>query len=206
VDYCHHYYTIQNPMNHQLRSLQIASLAIIGLVIFFVIGLIVGEHPAHALPEYAQRTGESCAVCHVNPGGGGPRTLRGMLWSAQGNPDKVPELGNVLIAQGVESGAELYDIACAGCHGDYGEGLFGNAITLSGVRDSKVESSILRGRERSGMPAFEGRFTDEQLEALVEYVTGIASGMIEPLPASFPLPPVEYGCAPGVESSGCGGN
>ncbi len=189
-----------------LRSLQITSLAIIGLVIFFVVGVITGERPAHALPEYAQRTGESCAVCHVNPGGGGPRTLRGILWSAQGSPDQVLELGNVLAAQGVESGAELYDITCAGCHGDFGEGLFGNAITLSGVRDSKVESTILRGRERSGMPAFEGRFTEGQLEALVEYVTGIASGKIEPLPASFPLPPMEFGCVSGVESSGCEGN
>jgi mono/diheme cytochrome c family protein len=189
-----------------LQSLQIVTLAFIGLIVFFAIGVMVGERPAHALPEYAQRTGESCAVCHVNPGGGGPRTLRGILWSAQGSPDQVPDLGNVLVAQGVGDGAELYDIACAGCHGAMGEGLFGNAIILSGVQASKVESSILRGRERSGMPAFEGRFTDAQLEALVDYVTGIASGKIEPLPASFPLPPVEFSCIPGVESSDCGGN
>jgi len=179
---------------------------LIGVVIFFVTGILLGESPAHALPEYAERTDESCAVCHVNPGGGGPRTLRGILWSAQGEPDLVPDLGNVLVAQGVEDGAELYDIACAGCHGSFGEGLFGNAITLSGVQESKVESTILRGRERSGMPAFDGRFTDDQLEAIVTFVTGIASGEIEPLPSSYPLPPIELGCVTSTETSNCGGN
>jgi len=189
-----------------LQSLQIAVLAIIGLIMFIAVGIVVGERPAHALPEYAERTGESCSVCHVNPGGGGPRTLRGILWSARGNPDLVPNLGNVLVAQGVEEGAELYDIACAGCHGAFGEGLFGNAITLSGVSASKVESSIIRGRERSGMPGFEGQFTAEQLEALVKYVTGIASGKIEPQPVSYPLPPVEFTCFPRDLGTECGGN
>jgi hypothetical protein len=44
------------------------------------------------LPEYAARTGQACAVCHVNPAGGGPRTVRGLLWVAQGKPDQVPPL------------------------------------------------------------------------------------------------------------------
>ncbi|MBT3390619.1 MAG: cytochrome c [Chloroflexi bacterium] len=188
------------------RSLQITALAFLGMIIFIATGILFGESPAHALPEYAERTDESCAVCHVNPGGGGPRTLRGILWSAQGKPDLVPDLGNVLVAQGVEDGDELFDIACAGCHGAFGEGLFGNAIALSGVQESKIESTILRGRERSGMPAFDGRFTDDQLEAIVAFVTGIASGEIEPQPLSFPLPPVELDCVPGDAPSDCGGN
>ncbi len=191
---------------HLQRSLHIFALAFIGIFIFIATGILVGESPAHALPEYAERTDESCAVCHVNPGGGGPRTLRGILWSAQGKPDLVPDLGNVLVAQGVDDGAELYDIACAGCHGAFGEGLFGNAITLSGVRKSKIQSTILRGRERSGMPGFDGRFTDEQLEAIVTFVVGIASGKIEPLPASYPLPPQEQGCMSNTKSANCGGN
>ncbi len=45
--------------------------------------LWVAAQPVHALPEYAARTGESCATCHVSPGGGGPRTLRGLLWAAR---------------------------------------------------------------------------------------------------------------------------
>ncbi|MFQ5617152.1 MAG: c-type cytochrome [Anaerolineales bacterium] len=189
-----------------IRFLQILTLASIGLLLFFVTGLLIGEKPAHALPEYAQRTDESCSTCHVNPGGGGPRTMRGILWSAQGRPDEVPLLGDILIAPGVSDGAELYDIACAGCHGLAGEGLFGAAITGSGVTESKVRSTILRGRERSGMPGFEGQFTGDQLEALVTFVSGIASGQIEPQPASFPLPPAEFDCAQSDEPQNCGGN
>ena len=69
-------------------------------------------------PEYATLTGEGCATCHVSPGGGGPRTLRGLLWAVRGKPAKVPTLPGVLIAPNVTDGAELYDIACAACHGE----------------------------------------------------------------------------------------
>lgn len=178
----------------------------IGLLTLLAVGLIFGEKPAHALPEFADRTGEPCAVCHVNPGGGGPRTLRGMLWSAQGNPDEVPILENVLIAPGVSEGLELYDLACAGCHGASGEGLFGPTITGTGLTDIKIESAILRGRQRSGMPGFEGQFTDEQLAALVEYVAGIASGRIDPAPNSYPLPPADFTCEDNETGEACGGN
>jgi mono/diheme cytochrome c family protein len=40
--------------------------------------LWAAAQPVHALPEYAARTGEACATCHVSPGGGGPRA--GPLW------------------------------------------------------------------------------------------------------------------------------
>ncbi|MFQ5398835.1 MAG: c-type cytochrome [Anaerolineae bacterium] len=167
---------------------------------------MANNRTVHALPEYSVRTGEACGACHVNPGGGGPRTLRGLLWAARGRPDQVPQLSNVLAAPGVSDGAELYDIACAGCHGFQGEGLFGTAITGTGLRESKIRSAILRGRERSGMPPFEGQFTGEQLEALVAFTAGIASGQIEPLPMSYPLPPAEFGCDPTPATAKCGGN
>ncbi|MBI4631470.1 MAG: cytochrome c [Chloroflexi bacterium] len=95
-------------------------------------------------------------TCHVSPGGGGPRTLRGLLWGARGKPDKVPTLPGVLIAPYVNDGAELYDIACAACHGKKAEGLF--AIGLVGIDISKVSvrSFIERGITRSGMPSFQG--------------------------------------------------
>ncbi|MBI5291045.1 MAG: hypothetical protein HY872_04105 [Chloroflexi bacterium] len=32
--------------------------------------LWAAAQPVHALPEYAARTGEACATCHVSPGGG----------------------------------------------------------------------------------------------------------------------------------------
>jgi len=191
---------------------QYGAILLVALVIFALISLSAASSPAHALPEYAARTGEPCATCHVSPGGGGPRTLRGLLWAARGRPDEVPTLPNVLIAPGVEDGAELYDIACAACHGRKGEGLFGATLAGTALRESKIRSNIVRGRARSGMPSFEGRFTDEQLEALVSYVAGLASGEIEPPPDAYPLPPGQLSCTQAQESISnatavaCGGN
>ncbi len=200
-------YAIQNMMLPRFtRFIQMLTMTALGLVIFLGVGLFTGERPAHALPEYAPRTDESCGACHVNPGGGGPRTLRGLLWAAQGRPDEVPTLGNILMAPGVTDGLELYDIACAACHGAAGEGLFGLALTGSGLTESKIRSATLRGRERSGMPAYEGQFTEEQMDALVEYVAGIASGQIEPPPGSYLLPPAEFECTENPAGERCGGN
>ena len=186
--------------------MQIAGLVCLALATTLVIGLATKERPVHALPEFSERTGEACGACHVNPGGGGPRTMRGLLWAAQGRPDEVPTLGNILLAPGVSDGGELYDIGCANCHGFAGEGLFGTAITGTGLSESKIRSSIERGRERSGMPAYEGQFTDEQMDVLVDFVAGIASGRIEPPPVSYPLPEGELSCGPNLAVDNCQGN
>jgi len=189
-----------------IRFIQLLLIAVFGVGAFLAAGFFDSVQPVHALPEYASRTGEACVTCHVNPGGGGPRTLRGLLWSAQGRPDQVPGLANVLLAPGVTDGLELYDIACAACHGSSGEGLFGIALTGSGLKESKISSTILRGRERSGMPAFEGQFADEQLDALVQYVVGLSSGKIDPPPFSYPLEPAQFGCISNTDDELCGGN
>ncbi len=188
------------------RFFQILLIAIMGVGVFLAVGFFDSVRPVHALPEYASRTGEACATCHVNPGGGGPRTLRGLLWSAQGRPDEVVGLANVILAPNVSDGLELYDIACAACHGSVGEGLFGIAIIGSGLKENKISSTILRGRERSGMPAFEGQFTDDQLDALVQYVVGLSSGIIDPPPVSYPLESAQFGCVDNAENTPCGGN
>lgn len=173
-------------------------LSIITLVFVVVISvMLIGDVPAtHALPEYADLTGEGCATCHVSPGGGGPRTLRGLVWAVRGKPAKVPTLPGVLIAPNVTDGAELYDIACAACHGKKAEGLF--AIGLVGIDISKIStrSFIERGIPRSGMPSFEGQFTDDQLSALVDFVTGLSNGSVKPLPDSYLLPPARFKCDP----------
>ena len=188
------------------RSVQIVSFVFLALATMLVIGLATKEQPVHALPEFSARTGEACGACHVNPGGGGPRTMRGLLWAAQGRPDAVPTLGDILLAPKVSDGGELYDIACASCHGFAGEGLFGTALTGTGLSESKVKSTIERGRQRSGMPAYEGQFTAEQMEVLVAFVAGIASGQIEPPPASYPLPEGEFVCNPDPAVDSCQGN
>ena len=55
-------------MSGSLRNLAWCGLgALVGLLLF-------GFRPvAYALPEYATRTGEACATCHVNPAGSGAR-------------------------------------------------------------------------------------------------------------------------------------
>ena len=152
-----------------------------------------GSIPGHALPEYANRTG-------------GPRTLRGLLWAARGKADQVPDLPNLLVAPGVNNGDELYEIGCSACHGKNGEGLFGVVLVNSGLPENKIRSQILNGRARSGMPSFQGKFTKDQLDALVKYVAGIASGEIPPAPNSYPLETGHLTCKPTAANSSCGGN
>jgi len=132
--------------------------------------------------------------------------MRGLLWAARGRPDRVPPLSNVLIAPGVTDGVELYDIACASCHGPQGEGLFGTALAGTGLTKAKIRGAIIRGRTRSGMPSFKGQFTDEQLQILVDYVYGLSTGEIEPAPATYPLPPAQFDCSSNPVPTGCGGN
>lgn len=181
-------------------------LAIAGIAVFIFLAIVSLSNPAHALPEYAKRTSESCATCHVNPGGGGPRTLRGALWAARGKPDQVPSLPGVLLAPGVADGAELFEIACSTCHGLYGEGLFGKEIANSGLKDNKIRSNILKGRLQSGMPSFDGMFTAAQLQALVDYVVSLANGTAEIPPLEYPLEAPAFNCSAQSSSETCGGN
>lgn len=187
-----------------IHYLQLLGIAVIALFVFLAISS--SSQSAQALPEYAQRTGESCAVCHVNPGGGGPRTLRGALWAAHGKPDAVPSLPNVLLAPDVKDGAELYQIACSTCHGLKGEGLFGRELANTGLKNTKIRSNILKGRLQSGMPSFDGMFTDAQLQALVDYVVSLADGTAEIPPAEYPLEPPAFTCSPLSSTPTCGGN
>ena len=181
-------------------------LAIAGIAVFIFLAIVSLSNPVHALPEYAKRTGESCATCHVNPGGGGPRTLRGALWAARGKPDQVPSLPGVLLAPGVTDGAELFEIACSTCHGLYGEGLFGKEIANSGLKDNKIRANILSGRLQSGMPSFDGMFTAAQLQSLVNYVVSLANGTAEIPPLEYPLDAPSFNCSAQSPSSSCGGN
>ncbi len=185
-----------------IRFAQYLAVAVLALGVT----LWAAAQPVHALPEYAARTGEACATCHVSPGGGGPRTLRGLLWAARGKPDAVPALPGVLIAPGIADGAELYDIGCAACHGQKGEGIFGVELRNTGLKEGKIRITVLRGKTRSGMPAFEGQFTDGQLDALVTFVAGLASGETHPPPDAYPLLPAQWIRVPAQAPTARGGN
>jgi len=182
------------------------AFGIAAVAVIFTAGFLFIAQPAIAFPEYAQRTNESCSTCHVNPGGGGPRTMRGLIWAARGKPDAVPELPGVLLAPGVSDGAELYQIACASCHGVHGEGMLGTRLLEGGVNAAKVRSNIQRGRLTSGMPAFADDLTPDQLEALTAYVFAMESGKADPVLDAYPLQPPQLQGTPDAIPLAPGGN
>jgi mono/diheme cytochrome c family protein len=186
--------------NAGLYSLPV--LLILVALIFITLG--ASSKKVLALPEYSIRTGESCAACHVNPGGGGPRTLRGLLWSARGRPDEVPELPGMLIAPRVSEDVELYEIACGGCHGYRAEGLSAMGLANTHISQRSIESFTLSGIPRLGMPGFEDQFTDDQLEKLMIYMSGISNGDIAPPEDKFQLPPALFRCENAASDPICG--
>lgn len=82
------------------------------------------------------------------------------------------------------AGKHLYDVRCAHCHEDNDlnlkkvppnlHGLFTHATLPSGAptTDAQVQNVVLAGKGM--MPSFAGRFTDEQMAALLAYLhTGL---------------------------------
>lgn len=187
-----------------IRTVQISSIFVVSLVAYIGISLLLHvDRPVHALPEFSDRTGEPCGTCHVNPGGGGPRTLRGLLWAAQGRPDAVPELPGMLISPSVTDGLELYDFGCAGCHGASGEGNSAIGLAEKEISKAAARSFIRDGIPDLGMPAYGDSLTTEQIEALAEFVSELSSG--PPLAVEYPLPTPEFTCQP-IEPASCGGD
>jgi cytochrome c5 len=186
-------------MKSLTRMLQTAVLIALTVTVYFVVRGLGGEQAVHALPEYAPRTGEPCGACHVNPGGGGPQTMRGLLWAARGRPEQIPPLPGLLVPAAVTDGVDLYDATCAGCHGFSGEGLVAMALSGTGISRAASRSYIEAGIPALGMPGYAGQFSEEQLEALVTFVVALGAG--EGLPERYPLPPPQLDCqGPG----GCG--
>jgi mono/diheme cytochrome c family protein len=73
-------------------------------------------------------------------------------------------------------GGDLYDRSCAACHGVDGSGGIGNEIdagsnTDLNLRDEQIAGVITVGP--GNMPGF-SRFTDEQVDSLVQYVRSFA--------------------------------
>jgi mono/diheme cytochrome c family protein len=77
-------------------------------------------------------------------------------------------------------GKHLYDVRCAHCHEDNDlalkkvppdlHGLFDRKTLPSGlpISDAAVANNVLKGRGM--MPAFTGRFTQEQMDDLLDYL------------------------------------
>ena len=71
-------------------------------------------------------------------------------------------------------GSGLYAASCATCHGSNRQGIGGLApaltpLSLSSRTDAEVKAAILDGVPGTSMPPFRGRFTDDEIEALLQF-------------------------------------
>jgi len=84
----------------------------------------------------------------------------------------------------VAPGAEVYSQNCSGCHGARGEGnakgpYYGPSLRAAAA-PSLVAQMVERGRQaptpaKVQMPAFAGVLSDQQIESVAEYVSGVLS-------------------------------
>ena len=72
----------------------------------------------------------------------------------------------------VATGRTLYADACAGCHGEQGQGQVGPTLHRLGDPDAKIAAAIRNGFPPR-MPAFKDRYTDAQTRALVAYIQSL---------------------------------
>jgi mono/diheme cytochrome c family protein len=198
-------------MTGTLRTVAwIALGATIGFLLFAV------RPVAHALPEYATRTGESCATCHVNPAGGGPRTMRGSLWIAAGRPDQVPPLPGSsertsAAAAPADDQALYAKFACAGCHGAAGEGGAGPALNKAELPADQV-AQVIRNGKGAMMGYKANTMSDAELAAVVRFTQAIGRGEIKAQAPTGPrtMGPAKAACGAGqvITSTvaSCGGN
>ncbi len=92
---------IARPIHLSARARGVAATALLA-----VLTLAVGT--SSALPMYAARVRKPCVFCHINPGGGGPRNIRGQFFARNDHqfPDPIPTMNDIraLAAAGQQSG------------------------------------------------------------------------------------------------------
>jgi polyvinyl alcohol dehydrogenase (cytochrome) len=96
-------------------------------------------------------------------GGGDGSGAGGMASAGEGDGDDGPD------------GRAVYEERCASCHGGNGEGASGP--TLAGVADRlTVDDHVAVVRDGRGqMPGWDGRLSDEEIEAVVDYERSVLS-------------------------------
>lgn len=114
------------------------------------------------------------------------RPSRGMpTWGTVLSPEEIDDVVALLAAwrrgetvtppppEGdlVHLGEHLFAETCAACHGPQGEGAVGPSLHnnpfVSAASDEELLALLQRGRPGTAMPAFEGRYTDEEFQALI---------------------------------------
>ncbi len=98
-------------------------------------------------------------------------TLGAALAAAQTKPGASPSLGSTSV---------VYHRACAVCHGRDGHGGRGPDLVSGrwshGSSDADLARAIANGVPGSDMPAFGGRFDEEQITKLVAFVRSLSAG------------------------------
>ena len=105
------------------------------------------------------------------------------------------------VAGGSTDGAEIFQEACARCHGGDGVPTKGMAartgvkpLTTQRVQDmgdEDLRTQILKGSKSKTMPSFQGALSDEQVTAViahVRYLGQLAVQHAEPQPSPPPQP------------------
>lgn len=77
-------------------------------------------------------------------------------------------------------GRTLYvEASCAGCHGIDGRGSRGPSLVSGSGGELTIDELVARirnGRRLAGMPKFEGVLTEQQIQAVAEYVVTLRGG------------------------------
>ena len=81
-------------------------------------------------------------------------------------------------------GWRQYMVHCARCHGDDAIGGLMAPDLRTAVKKGSVDQTgfsavVLEGRREKGMPGFKGQITDEQVNAIYDYVAARASGKLK---------------------------
>ena len=190
------------------------SIIWIGVGVLLGTALFMTWPKAHAYPEYTDRTGQQCTTCHVNPAGGGPRTLRGLIWIAEGRPDEVPTLPGAdqeIGADTLDGPALFVQFDCARCHGSVGEGDIAGALNQSEWDTEQLKDILRNGSD--GMKGYPPEnMSDEAMETLIPHLQAMGRGEIEATVflQQRPLAPPRMICGsesePRPAATTCGGN
>jgi mono/diheme cytochrome c family protein len=73
--------TVSNTMN---RTTMVAGSAALATIVVTAMMFTLAPQSAQAHPAYAEKTGQHCAICHVNPKGGGKLSDCGTKWLTHG--------------------------------------------------------------------------------------------------------------------------
>jgi len=93
------------------------------------------------------------------------------------------------LAQESERAAELFQEVCSQCHGENLQGGMAQSL-IDGIwqfGEGSIEENIKHGLTHVGMPAFEATLTDDEVEALAEYLESVE----EELGVTKPPPPTK---------------